>query len=360
MKSILFICKTSYQIVIASVISIHEYNNAAVDIILCDSISNVETLRNEVVKSGIFRNVLTMGVMQYKYKGFKSRYMSFIKKVDVTINNIYDRIYISNIHDWVLNQIVRTLREEAEACSRHCSISLFEDGFSTYSNHNGRFFSMIKKHRIIFRRVFSEYYKVSDIRVFSPELMQWKPDCEVKAIKKISCRDTALIDKLNCIFGYKTMEDCYDKDIIFFEESYFADGYNVKDDEIIDRLVDELGRDRLFVKIHPRNPVNRFRGMGIKTNQNTEIPWEIIALNIDLSEKTLITIASGSALTSLMNTSISPKRIVMLMNCKEIPDKLLTPSLEIIRKVATLCEDNVLLPDSMSEFYNYIDKELKN
>ena len=128
---------------------------------------------------------------------------------------------------------------------------------------------------------------------------------------------------------------------------------------MVNKIAEVVGKENIFVKIHPRNKVNRFQKLGYVTNQNTEIPWEIIALNIPISEKVLLTIASGSALTSLVNMSSVPKKIVMLMNCKEIDDSKLTSSLHSLRTVASLHRDTVCLPDSFDEAIELLQEETK-
>ena len=133
-------------------------------------------------------------------------------------------------------------------------------------------------------------------------------------------------------------------------------GICVEDEEILDKISNIVGKDNLFVKIHPRNPINRFKRKGYKTNENTTVPWEIVALNMDIENKVLLTIASGSALTSLVNVSTKPKMIIMLMDCKEIDKKSLTPSVDMLRKVAENYKDVVVLPNSLNDLNKCFEK----
>lgn len=65
-------------------------------------------------------------------------------------------------------------------------------------------------------------------------------------------------------------------------------------------MAERVGRDKIMVKIHPRNPHNRFLELGYKTNQDTSIPWELILMNVDMSDKVLITISSSSILNPIL------------------------------------------------------------
>ena len=40
------------------------------------------------------------------------------------------------------------------------------------------------------------------------------------------------------------------------------DGYNVNDVEIVEKIASIVGKEKLFVKTHPRNPENRFEKLG--------------------------------------------------------------------------------------------------
>lgn len=45
---------------------------------------------------------------------------------------------------------------------------------------------------------------------------------------------------------------------IFFRGIFFAEGVQIDDLEVIEKLAERVGRDKIMVKIHPRNPHNRF------------------------------------------------------------------------------------------------------
>lgn len=131
---------------------------------------------------------------------------------------------------------------------------------------------------------------------FSPEIMTYYPPFVVEKLPPIDYADKELVMLYNKIFNFNMNVDSYRQKVIFFEESYYADGYKVDDVEIVNQIASIVGKENTFVKIHPRNPENRFEKLGYYTNKNTSIPWEVIAMNLDLSDKILITIASVSVI----------------------------------------------------------------
>jgi len=133
----------------------------------------------------------------------------------------------------------------------------------------------------------------------------------------IDAGNKELVNLYNEVFKYDPSVDSYEEPIIFFEESYYADGYDVNDVEMVDKIADIVGKENLFIKTHPRNPENRFKKLGYKTNKNTSIPWEVICMNIDLSNKTLVTIASVAAIVPATMLGKKYKGILLM---KVIPD----------------------------------------
>lgn len=361
----LFLCNTPYQVIVATQIAKSEYEKDVNDIIVTDKIADCERLYTNIEKSGVF-NKVTLWRIKNKYANKNGLFFfaSFLlSKLRINIHKIkfgkYDNLFCGNIAK-VATILYRTLKQKKEV-----NTYLFEDGFSTYSKECCDFFEKINKNNNIKQKLLRVYRKAGfefflDLKgmyLFSPSILDWEPSFPVIEIEKIDSKNNDLVETYNRIFGIRTIIDSYSEKYIFFEESYFADSINIGDETIIKQIAYRVGLDGFLLKIHPRNPVNRFNNIGIKVNKDTSIPWEIIALNNDLSNKVLITIASGSALTSLVNTNIKPKKIIMLMNCEEIDDELLTPSLEILRRIAKSFGDTVWLPKSIEEVYEYFEKK---
>lgn len=354
----LFLCKTSYQVLVIVQLVLTRFQNDENDIWISDTIANQEVLYDRIRVAGIFRSVKKHPTKAYlrKSKGFYVL-MGLLSNASITpnlaIDRAYDRFLFCNI-SYEETLIYRALKKK----SKNMETYLFEDGFSSYTKNYGDFFASLHsgtgyRHmpcKIYKYLMYEAYYKIKAIYAFTPELFEWLPEHGIVEIKKIDPSDSDTIRIFNQVFGYEEVEDTYDENTIFFEESYYADGIEVGDYDLVNKIAAKVSENNLLVKLHPRNPANRFRNQGIHTNIGTHVPWEIIALNIDLKNKTLITIASGSALTSLINTSIKPKRVVMLMNSKEFQKSKLTPTLSLLQKIAGKHSDVVALPETVGQF----------
>ena len=270
----------------------------------------------------------------------------------------YDYYFFANLGGHS-NYIGRYLKMENE----NIKIAMFEDGFASYTEMYRDTILREKENsiRMKLKRIInpSSLYFCEEYYIFHPNFLHWNPKCKVKKIDQIENNENT-ITKLNCIFGYNASIDVYDKPIIFFEESYFADGIDIEDLSLITEIANIVDKENIFVKIHPRNHINRFKKSGFKTNKNTFVPWEIIALNIDLSNKVLVTIASGAFITSYSMTGIVPRKAYMLMNLPEFRNVRLTPSLNILKEVCDTNKELFKFTNNKEEFINMIKQEISS
>ena len=118
------------------------------------------------------------------------------------------------------------------------------------------------------------------------------------------------------------MPDRYDRPVLFFEESYPCDGVEIGDVALMDRVAELVGKENIFVKVHPRNRENRFEQAGYATNRDTAMPWELIVLNSSF-ERTLFMTVGSSAATNPYTIFGIPAKVVFL--CRDRPDLFFFP-----------------------------------
>jgi hypothetical protein len=154
--------------------------------------------------------------------------------------------------------------------------------------------------RYIYRKKYLHDY-AHELYLFHPANIKWHFEGKCLEIPKIDCDDLKFRNICNWVFRYDDICDSYDRKYIFMEESYFVEGLKINDVELVEQIAARVGKENIMIKIHPRNPVNRFKQAGFKTNENMSIPWELIVMNTgDISDKILITIASSSVMTPIL------------------------------------------------------------
>lgn len=296
---LLFLCNTLYQLIGASCIR-SMFPDDRSELILSDhSTGNKKVYESFQKYKVIFDRVYylnTKYLYEYDEKLSKWEYSNDLR-TDGTIKKIaefssdYDMFFCANAEPFstrIVNYILHS--------NRNAVINWFEDGLSAYSFDKRYFLSTKERVKSKIKGLFGIYGVTSSVRnyyVFHPEKMEWKPKAIVKQIRPMSKK---LADDLGTIFDYKHCVDKYNEKYIFFEDGSM-DWSTGSDIELVNEIANIVGKENIIVKIHPRNPVNRFKELGYKTNQDTSVPWEVIASNIDIQKKILITLYSQSIVT---------------------------------------------------------------
>lgn len=294
---LLFLCNTLYQLIGAS--SIREmFPCDKADLILSDhSVGNKKIYNKFKEESFIFDNVFyveTKHLYEYDENISKSELIKDYKD-DITISKLialekYDMFFCANAEPFS-ERIVNCLKHK----NKDTKINWFEDGLSAYSFDKCYFPSWKGYIKASVNRMLGLYgvtASVSSYYVFKPEKMMWRPRADIKRIQPISGK---LSTELGRLFDYSNCVDKYEEKYIFFEDGAMDWSTN-SDVELVKIIAEIIGKENIIVKTHPRNPVNRFKELGFKTNQDTSIPWEIIASNIDIENKVLITMYSQSVI----------------------------------------------------------------
>lgn len=349
---ILIIANTPFQIVVACHVVHLYYPKAEVDLCISNGIRGAEKLVANAQQTQAFRRVVYLkngrhfvsgrlrtvfAWFQYLIDNYRvARYLS---------RTAYDVLLFSNIS--VLNKILVTRLRKANPL---CKVQIFEEGMSTYTQR----FADGDSPTTLYRRYVDKdgvLNTLDTLYVFNPSFLAWKPtNGHIQVLPKISPSDRVFCELINQIFDYKHCQDSYDKKLIFFEESHALEGYEVPDVELVNRIAEKVGKDNIMVKIHPRNPHNRFARLGYKTNVDTAIPWEVIMLNQQLKDKILVTISSGSVIYPYMYFGIETKSYSLIRCLDEAPGLMKGEMGQLMEKVYATYPQMFNAPTSMDKF----------
>lgn len=337
LKKALFICNTPYQLLIACNIKHQVLSDYLVDVIISNHFDGSEEIVERINANKVFFNksyyapnfdfCRRRGEWASKRNDNRLLYNLDIKKTVETfvfLEDSYDELWIANWEEFanaVFNYIRRYL-------NHNIVCNIYEDGFVSCL-WDWRTVSIELADKSIIRKIYENKFlniqythlNISEYYVTKPELMKFDPGCVVKKIPEMNKYDSSFINDVNIVFNYESCCDIYDKKVIFFEESYHADGTEIGDAELVDSLADIVGMDEIMIKIHPRSKDNRWATRGYKTNTNFSIPWEVIALNQNMSNKILVGIACGSIANSYILFGIGGKSISMLKLCPKADKK---------------------------------------
>lgn len=360
-ENILIVCNTVYQIMVAVQIRYTFLQKENVHIIISDHMNNSSTIFENVRKSNFFNEVIYIKNRKRRLDQNCRFYFlkQFFYKAKETINNLkiirkqintksnYNQLYVSNISIFTILLLFFLSRK------KEIRLSIFEDGFATYCNSfkNSDKASLI--HRLLNKK--GMLGTAEQLFLFNPHLLEWDFEKKIIPIPKFSNKNDEVKNILNQIFQFENINDDYSKiKYLFLEESFFADGFNVNDVEIVQNLTQRINVNDVLVKLHPRNTINRFAPLGIKTNTNLEIPWELIILNQNISHITLITISSSSALTPFLIFDIPVKSISLLKMLPQKPGNMNGELGLFMQKIYNIYPDIFLSPETEEDFFKLL------
>lgn len=324
----LFLCNSVYQLMVALWIRCSYHENEPADIIVSDHMNSGEALCSNLRKTELFDNVYFVKSLEFarfrmklnRFQRIETSLMpnTFLRQF-VELPDQYSCLYTAN-----LDYFSQLLFDALAHRNPEIKLVVYEDGLFSYSrlfgaDYNSTFIPVnnpVKKllHKYIYRKR-TIYGNVAEMLLFNPENLHWQPPFPVQQLRKIDREDNGFRSLCNCIFDYDSKVDQYDCKYIFMEESFYAEGAILNDVEIIQQFAGQVGKENVMVKIHPRNPENRFAALGFKTNVNTSIPWEVILMNMgDISGKILITVSSSSVLNPMLIFGV-PVRACSIYHC---------------------------------------------
>lgn len=354
---VLIIINSAFQMISGTQVVLNYFSNDKVDVLITDRLADYSLLCEKFRETEIYENVYSMNTKNRIWKNWQHTVLGFyydtlIKKAFAQIDNGYDICLFANISG-VSTCLATYLHKKYKT-----KLYMYEDGFASYSDYYMRLFHEAYSNSGLADLLFYGREKrairyVSKYFVFNPELISdWNYNFDIVFIPKIDS-DSEVIKILNKVFDYDQLADDYQKKVVFFEESYFADGIEIGDIELIKQIADIVGTENIIVKIHPRNTINRFSDAGYITNVNTSVPWEIIALNQNFSNTMLMTISSGSSITSYFISKKKADKSILLYEMDGIDRSKLTPSLVVFDKI---CKNDsyFVYPHTLDELKNIL------
>lgn len=307
----LFRCQSTYQLLNAILIKTTLLNQATADIILTNA-TDFSSVSEKLERTNIFRNIIFSedipktyldwrGFDQKKQKEITENPKKYILPVD--IKEDYTDYYIAVADEY--NKIFYYYMLHKGISTK---IHLYEDGINSYILNN----VVLCKNDFINHEFYDAYAfdkNIIEHLVHEPSVVVEKvPSINYTEIPKMDTLPNKSMKVLKKIYTDVTLPK---QKYIFLEEAFFEDGIASTDIELLEDIADIIGKENIIVKMHPRNKIDRFSSRGFEVMDNTVIPWEIVLLNSDISEKVFLTISSTAAISAALAFDKEFKAIYM-------------------------------------------------
>lgn len=364
--NILFSVFTQYQLIVAVNLKLKMFQNESADIIIHDHSNGYEKIAERLGKICVFKNIFLVRshgpISAPTFSSKAARTINILMNRDDIIRKTfsipatkYDLFLFYNYNYFNTSLYYKLKKKYPDILSKR-----FEEGYACLFDFEckGNISSSVALQKKLEK--IHNNPKLDDIKemyIFEPDLALFDKNHLALQMPKFNKNSQEIKRILNYVFDYK--EDInFDSKYIFFEESYFADGRAIDDKELVLKIADLVGKDNLMVKLHPRNPVDRFVELGIKTIGQSGIPWEVVIMNHNFSDNVFLTIASGSVLSPriIFDDNIPT---FMLYNCTNISSPILKQGnfpVFMSKFKDKYGENGFYIPDNFEDFQNILRK----
>lgn len=295
----LFFCNTNYQLLVAVQIALSFQKNGS--IIITNEIKNYEDIVIKLRKTKLFERVAYIDVKTAKNPIILT-IQCILGMVPQEIKDcVFDEFVGFNLD--IPSHIVYAFFYEK---NKNIVVNKMEEGLmslNTPETSCGVLEGSYKIRRLLNKRNLKDV--ISGFYCFSPKANKSGiPSIQIPLIDY----NSRIKEYLNAIFC-RNIKSEYNEKYIFLSCIYDVEGGEpIGELELAIKIAERVGKDNLLVKVHPRDDKGKYIRAGLKVDENSVVPFEVIQINNDFSDKILITTLSGSILNFnqvLENTPIS-------------------------------------------------------
>lgn len=326
------------------------------DAYVTKSFAGAEEIAERLRSTGVFQNV-------FLEEDVLLTYPITIKKCVRTVINgwglvsrlkkrKYDYAYYNN-SGWLINSIFYTGFIKGNP---RCVQRFIEHGNNTYLNEYGNKSWKLRLMINLMGFRCMDGSMLEALYMFDPSLLKVRQDGEIRVMPSMDKNNRRFLETLNQSFAFApTTNDLKDKQIIIMEQGPLKVDFDME--AFWNKVFEMIDTDRAIIKTHPRQKGSALQKSGIPVSSVGGIPWEVVALNMDLEEKTQITIFSGSCLTPKVCCGIE-SRVILLY--KLLPVDYTFFGKQIVELTNEIGEkyidrDKFFVPESFEELKAYCD-----
>ena len=300
----LILCCTMYQLMNAINLMVNHLKREETDLLLNHG-SNFDRITPVLEELKIFRHIYHMPRYLEREREFRDklspREKSEIGKkperfmkwpvFDLAYEHLYtpiDDVYGKMLYYYLLNG------------SSHVNIHYYEDGlFSYVQKYSERMRNDGIPHSYYGKKAYAG--NIVEQWLYEPKLFCGERfPCPLYAHEKLSEDNKAAALLKDLFMRAYHMETHSEEPFIFFVEAFIDKFVTVDDVPTLERIAETVGKENICVKLHPREPLDRFSRYGYKVKEIPEIPWEAQLLCDDYSNMAVVSFSSTANLTAKM------------------------------------------------------------
>lgn len=280
------------------------------DVYITKTFANADKIAARLRETGVFKNVYLEEDVLLTYPITVKKCWDMVMNGKRVVKEIkqrsYDYAYYNN-GGWLVNSIFYTGFIKGNP---KCKQRYIEHGCISYYVEYG------KKPWYLRPLITLCGYKCMDgtmleaLYMFAPQFLKVHQYGEIRKMPYMDKDNRKFIEAINYIFDFDPKQNEFiDKEIIIMEQGPLGVDFDMI--AFWEGVIQYIPKKNAIIKAHPRQKKSALQQMGIDIASDHSIPWEVIALNIDMSNKTQITIFSGSCLLPKMGCNIESSVVLL-------------------------------------------------
>ena len=367
MCKIIIICYGTSQIMRAVHLKLTTYKKDRMDIIVTDEFSNYVNIANRLKQIKLFERVYMAETHEYNFEigEYGGNSLDRLKNI-MRHKNIYRKMFnIREKYDVFLCsdtlQSSELLYSELIDINPYMYTVYYEDGpFQVLFEDTGvtKKFS-IRLKEIIKKIVYESFYYIFSFSRLHEKFDYGYSTCtntEHRRFRNFKLIQYEKCEKLKeyvqyCNMIWNVPELDLNGKIVLLCQKYDAFGVEIPDEDIADDIIQTVGVDNVYIKMHPRDKGKKFVNLGAGLIEDNSVPWELFVLNNIEKEYVLVSFASNSTTNPMFYWGISVP-VVSLLLCKEYIEHF--PNNNYMKSYIHYCKENKLVqfPRNKKEFIN--------
>lgn len=359
-KRILIIANTYYQMILAIQLRCKNFSDCDVVLLLSDHSNNMDKIAKKISELNLFAESHFIKTKQLNYQRSKIQKIKEFFQIAFSIKSnckeyleFVDNKYFDEVIFYNFSSDVFKIYDKLKSINNYLKISMFEEGLFSYK-FDAVFPKFIKA--ALFLRsllhVNTAFQELKNFYCYYPSV--YRGILTPVAVPKIAPNDSCSIN-IKKIFETEKLGLSYSQKYIYFTSVYdFEGGEAIGEYEVACNIAALVGKENLLIKMHPRDTRSIYVDNSFTVDKNSNIPWEVIQLSRDFSDKVFLTATSGSVLSGSLLSEIPVKTFFLYKLCKldgNVSARSTVESIDDLINKSSMKDafNNVFIPEKIDE-----------
>ena len=300
-----FIAWTPLHVINIINTAINYFPNNKNDLYIYDEFSGADKIYKKLAKMNLFRNVFKVS---HKETG-----SVLSKGMNMLLNNqkliVHDATY-NNIFIQGGNYFSKILYGETKINNPDVKLHYIEDGLGAYTGSPIIRLDTPAKKIVKHLNKYSMYHApIESFYVYEPNLVMEKENAPYFKLPKLNKQNHAftIINDVFSIEQDATSKKMTDK-ILFFDQPFLKGGSSINEIKFVNEIKNMNTKFPITIKFHPRSSRDKYGDVDVL---ETDLPWELFCLNLELDNVYLLSIATTAAFTPYLMFGIEMPVIML-------------------------------------------------